>query len=86
LPEQQIRMLKMQQEEQNEELKKAGKEMDIIYDDSWKGSYHVFGRKSAMIYDTLQDVEKYEPKGYLHKEFKCLDTGCTFKHVNHELI
>jgi len=86
LPEETIRQLIAAREEENERLKQAGKEMDIIYSDSWVGSFHLFGRKSAEIYDTTQDVEKYEPKGYIHKEFKCLDPKCSFRHVSHELV
>ena len=86
LPEETIRQLLNARNEENERLKAAGKEMDIVYSETWFGTYHTFGRKSAEIYDTLQDVEKYEPKGYIHKEFKCLDPHCAFRHVSHELV
>lgn len=84
LPEQTIRMMLEQREEENEQLKKAGKEMKIVYDDSWKGSYHIFNRTgsfffgwfkiaSTSVYDTLQDVQEYEPKGFICKEIKCIE-------------
>jgi hypothetical protein len=108
LPEQTIRLLMEQREEQNEQLKQIGKEYDIVYDDSWKGSYHLFNRTgkflfglmrigSTEIYDTLQDVQEYEPQGFLHKEYYCIDPRhnhddpkaenyCNYKKVKHELI
>lgn len=86
MPEQEIRAMLSQKEETNEALKEQGKEFEQVYDDTWRGSYHFWGRKSAMIYDTTQDVQKYEPKGYMHKEYRCLDKDCPFKHVNHELV
>lgn len=108
LPEQTIRMLMLQKEQENDQLKKMGKEMEIVIDDSWRGSYHLFNRtgkflfglfniSATNVYDTLQDIQEYEPQGYLHKEFKCIDPRhnhtdpkaanyCDFKKVKHELV
>ena len=87
LPEQQIRLLMMQRAEMEEELKEQGKEMDIILDESWRGTYHLFNRTgklwpfgyifnpiaSTEIYDTLQNVKEFVPRGYLCTELKCID-------------
>ena len=108
LPEQTIRMLLQQKEAENEQLKEMGKEMEIIYDDSWRGSYHLFNKtgkfffgwfniSATEIYDTLQDIQEYEPQGFLHKEIRCIDPRhnhtdpkapnyCGHKKVIHELI
>jgi len=106
LPEQTIRSLIAQREAENEELKAMGKEMEIVYDDSWLGSYHLFNKNgkflgfniaSTQIYDTLQDVPEYEPKGFLHKEIFCIDPKhnhsdpkapnyCKYKKVIHDLV
>ena len=108
LPEATIRMMINAREEQNEQLKEMGKEMSIVYDDSWRGSYHLFNKtgkfffglfniSSTDIYDTLQDIQEYEPQGFIHKEFKCIDPKCNHtdpkainycnhKKVIHELI
>lgn len=89
LPEQTIRLMLMEQEEENKRLKEAGKEMQIVYSDSWLGTYHWYTKKHCTIYDTLQDVEKYDPKGFAHKELSCIDPAhpnCGFKKVSHELI
>lgn len=57
LPEQQIRLQKIAQEQTAKRLEEMDRAMDIIYDDSWKGSYHYFTRKHTLIYDTTQDVK-----------------------------
>lgn len=108
LPEQTIRQIIDNRETENEQLKEAGKELEIVYDDSWVGSYHLFNRSgkfffgwfnisSTEIYDTLQDIQEYEAKGFLHKELKCIDPRhnhddprapnyCGHKKVYHELV
>lgn len=97
MPEQAIRMLQLQKDELEEYLKKTGKEHAIVYDNSWRGTYHYFTRKDTEIYDTLQDVKEYEPKGFMHKELGCIDPShnhedskapnyCGYKKVYHELI
>lgn len=108
LPEQTIRLLMTQREEENKQLKEMGKEMDIIYDESWRGSYHLYNRTgklffglfnigSTEIYDTLQDVQEYEPRGFLHKELNCIDPRhnhtdpkainyCGHKKIIHDLV
>lgn len=61
LPEQQIRLQMLQQQEMEERLREIGRQIDIIYNDSWKGSYHYFLRKHTEIYDTHQNVKaRYE--------------------------
>jgi hypothetical protein len=86
MPEQAIRMMLAEKAETDEKMKKEGKRFEVVYDDSWKGSYHIFGRKKALLYDTTQDIKKYEPKGYKHSELKCLDPDCDFVHVNHDIV
>jgi hypothetical protein len=106
LPEQTIRLMLNEREEESEKLKKMGKEMDIVYDDSWRGSYHVYNESgkflfwrvaSTRTYDTLQDVKEYEPRGFLHRELRCIDPAhdhenpdapnyCGHKKVIHELV
>jgi len=106
LPEQTIRQILNSRDEENKALKEAGREMEIVYDDSWRGSYHLYNRKgrllgmnigSTEIYDTLQDVQEYEPSGFLHKEIHCIDPRhnhtdpkapnyCGHKKIIHELI
>jgi hypothetical protein len=106
LPEQTIRLILTQKEEQNKQLKEMGKELEIVYDDSWRGSYHLFNKSgkflgfniaSTEIYDTCQDIPEYEPKGFMHKEFQCIDPNCNHtdpkaenyckhKKIIHELI
>jgi len=89
LPEATIRQIISAREDENEALREAGEAMKIVYDESWRGSYHLynktgrfffgitnkFGLKiaSTEIYDTLQDIHEYEPIGFLHKEIHCID-------------
>ena len=73
LPEQQIRLALMDKERLEEELKRQGHALDIVEDDSWKGSIHFYTRRMAMMYDTTQNVKEYEPAGYLYKELRCID-------------
>jgi len=97
LPEQTIRLMALQKEELNDKLKDAGKQFSIVYDDSWRGSYHYFTKKDTRIYDTQQDIKEWSPLGYTHREFKCIDENhnhedktapnyCGYKKVTHELI
>lgn len=82
LPEQTIRLLLQQKEEENKQLKEMGRELEIVYDDNWRGTYHIFNTSGKFIfwrcastatYDTLQDVKEYEPQGFFHKELRCID-------------
>lgn len=68
-----------------------------IYASSWVGSFHMITRKSTEIYDTLQEIAEYEPRGYLHHEVKCIDPKhnhtdkkapnyCDYVKVSHELV
>jgi hypothetical protein len=106
LPEATIRMLINARDEQNEQLREAGKSLSVVYDDSWRGSLHLFNKTgrflfmniaSTEFYDTLQDVMEYEPKGYICKEFKCIDPKhnhtdpsapnyCNYKKKVYELV
>lgn len=97
LDEQTIRMLMINKEQENEQLKKMGKEFDIVLTDNWRGSYHLFRKKHCEIYDTLQDIPEYKPKGFLHSELHCIDPKhnhtdpkalnyCKFKKIDHQLI
>jgi hypothetical protein len=97
IPEQLIRLQQVNKEEQNEYLKKAGKEWAIVNENSWKGSIHFWRRKDTEIYDTTQDVKEYEPQGFIHKEFECIDPThnhtdpkaenyCKYKKIVHELV
>lgn len=96
LPEQTIRLLITQRDEENERLKEMGREFDQVYDDSWKGSYHLFNKTGVFMgvfkiaaadtYDTLQDVKEFRPLGFKHSEIKCLDAMCDHVSVRHELV
>jgi hypothetical protein len=57
LPEQQIRLQAIQNEQMAERLKELGRQIDIIYNDSWRGSLHVYWAKHTKIYDTHQNVK-----------------------------
>jgi hypothetical protein len=86
MPEQQIRLMINQREEQNEELKRIGKQVDIVYDDSWRGSIHFYGKKVTSIYDTHYIVKEYSPKGFSHSELSCLDPNCKYHKVIHDVV
>jgi hypothetical protein len=89
LDEQTIRLLMLAKEEQNEQLKRMGKEMEIIYDDSWRGSIHYFNKKITSLFNTHLEVKKYKPAGFLHTELKCIDPehpNCDYVKVIHDLI
>lgn len=87
LPEQTIRLMLLQREQMNQELKEQGKELDIVEDESWRGSYHLFNKTgklwwwgrmfppiaSTQIYDTLQNVKEFEPRGFICSELRCID-------------
>ena len=66
----------------------------------WKSTMHLVTKHKASLYNTLQDVQEYEPKGYLGvKEYDCIDPEhnhtdknntelpyTTFKKSEHELV
>lgn len=64
----------------------------------WKSTVHWISRKKCAIYDTLQDVQQYEPAGYIGvKEYPCIDPEHNhtdkrkknfkpFKKSDHELV
>jgi len=65
LPEQMIQLRMIDKEDLHERLKEMDKAYAIVYDDTWKGSVHMFNRKgrfcglkisSTETYDTLQDI------------------------------
>ncbi|MFI5205317.1 MAG: hypothetical protein ACHQVK_00065 [Candidatus Paceibacterales bacterium] len=66
----------------------------------WKATAHLVTKHKTELYDTLQDVKEYEPKGYVGaKEYDCIDPThnhtdknnpdipyTAFKAANHELV
>jgi len=94
LPEQTVRLMLLEREEQKKALEESGHGQDIVEDTSWFGSYHLFNKSgkfwpfgyfrlfrpvaSTQIYDTLQDIKEYEPKGLICNELRCIDS----KHIH----
>lgn len=80
MTEQAIRLMLHDRDQLSEQLKKQGREFDIVVDNSWRGSYHWFNRKDCAIYDTTQNVKEYEPIGLMCRELKCIDPA--HDHIN----
>jgi len=57
LPEQQIRLQAIQNDQTAERLREIGRQIDIVYNDSWRGSYHLFWKKHTEVYNTHQNVK-----------------------------
>lgn len=84
------------------EALRAQKEMSgshrVPFRGIWKSTVHFITRHKCEIYDTLQDVQQYEPAGYIGvKEYDCIDEShnhtdpdapnyTKFKKSDHELI
>lgn len=86
MSEQQIRIMLLEQKENEEAMKAAGKRLAIVKSDSWIATYRFYGRHLTSIYDTKYIVNEYKPKGFSHSELHCLDPNCDHKKVIHEIV
>lgn len=87
-----IRIMKAK-EAQKAEINK----LPNLFKGMWRGSVHYFNKNTVKIYDTMQEIAEYKPKGYEHEELFCIDTRhnhddpkapnyCSYKRVTHELV
>jgi len=60
-----------------------------IFRDAFAASYHLITKNKCELYDTLQNVQEYKPRGFQHTETKCNDPThphCKFKKTTHSYI